>query len=160
MVKMPEIGDVITVDWGLALCQELGLDYLVERLMNHPERYKPFKFDGVSGINDKFLGVLNGGKWHLFTQIALPHDLAFAYGTLGREDEEKQEAEWKVANDRFERECVTIALASPDDAAFARQLVERGGREELHLPWSWGFAHVGVIRENWEMVESLWATSS
>jgi hypothetical protein len=155
-VKLPEIGDIITVDWGLALCQHLGLDYLIKRLQNRPELYKPFKFDGVSFFPDQYLGVLNGGRGELITREALPHDLAFGYGTLEREDPEKKAAEWKIANDRFETDIIKNAYVSPENARMLRQFVEIGGQEKWYLSWCWGFAHANIVQETWAMGRNLW----
>jgi hypothetical protein len=155
-IKMPEIGDVITVDWGLALCQYLGLDYLIERLMDHSELYNPFRFDGVSLFPDEYLGIFNGGRGHLITREALPHDLAFAYGTLEREDPEKKAAEWETSNNRFESDTIRNAHVSPETARMLRRLVELGGREEFHQPWCWGFSHVNIVQEKWGLIGNLW----
>jgi len=155
-MELPQIGEVITVERGLLLCQYLGLDYLIERLQSRHELYRPFKFDGVSFIPDQYMGIFNNGRGDLITRESLAHDLAFAYGTLAREDPDKKTAEWEVANDRFEADIIKNAGVSPANSRLLRQFVEVGGREALHLPWSWGFAHVNIVMEKWNTIRGLW----
>lgn len=36
----PKIGEEITIDQAMMLCDQLGLDHLVKRISEHPEKFK------------------------------------------------------------------------------------------------------------------------
>lgn len=129
-----EIGDIIDVDVGLELCKYFGLEYLSERLMEHPERYSSFKFDGCSGIPDQALSLL-GCKWQDITyQCCLQHDLGYAYGTPGNI------AEKKMVDSFFYQNLIDMAGVKPWIAKIFKKAVELGG-QEWGLSFSWAFAN-------------------
>ena len=140
-IKLPQIGEIITVERGLELCRYFGIDYLVKRLTEHPKDYNEFIFDGASGIRDDLLGLLNDGEWELITnKAALPHDLKYAYGTLAKENSVRARKEKTQADIDFENDCISAGV-SKENAAFLRKVVHIFGQEWIKLPWSWGFAH-------------------
>jgi len=51
-MKLPQINDMITTEQALALCKHFDLDYLIKRSESNPNTYKPWKFDGCSGLHD------------------------------------------------------------------------------------------------------------
>lgn len=129
-----EIGDTITVEMGLELCEHFDLGYLVERLTKYPERYKSFKFDGCSGIPDQSLCLL-GCRWQDITyQCCLQHDLGYAYGMPGNM------AEKKMVDSFFYNNLVDMAGVKPWIAKIFKKAVELGG-QEWGLSFSWAFSN-------------------
>jgi hypothetical protein len=139
MVKIPEIGETITIEWALELCRHFGFDYLVERISANPERYKPWKYDGCSCVLDQLLAtwVGPGHTWRDITdECALPHDLQYAFGDPGNEQEKAR------ADHYFKTRLIIYAGMRPEAAEAFRKLVEWFGQEKYGLDFSWGFARV------------------
>lgn len=135
-MRMPEIGDTITIQWGLDLCRHFGFGYLVDRIEAHPELYKEWKFDGCSGLPDELMGLFTGCNWQDITyQCCLPHDLGYAYGDPGNH-EEKQMVDDKFFDDLRKKVGMRQWLA-----AVFRKVVEIGGAEILGLSFSPAFAY-------------------
>ena len=135
-MTLPKIGDTVTTADALALCQHYHLNYLVDRININPNQYHSWKFDGLSGLPDQLTGFLTGLDWEDLTYLcALPHDLAYAYGELGDENERKQ-ADKKFKSDLIEKAGMKKFLAK-----LFYHAVRIGGKEELGLSFSWGFAN-------------------
>ena len=91
IMKLPEIGDILTTKEALELCRYFGLDYLIERIESDPEKYKDWKFDGCSGLPNKVMGFFTGCDWKDITyKCCLPHDLCYGYGEPGNDIERKR----------------------------------------------------------------------
>lgn len=134
-MKLPEIGDLITTESAIALCGHFGLDYLIARITANPAHYKAWPFDGCSCLPDKFVGFVSLCDWRAITyQCCLPHDLGYAYGDKGNA------AERARVDRKFYNDLVAKAGMQKWMASFFLAGVKMGGREELGLPFSWGFA--------------------
>lgn len=138
-----KIGDTITPEMGLELCKHFGLGYLVERLEGNLDKYKPFIFDGVSGLPDNFAALLaDVDEKDLTYLVALPHDLQFGYGMSGDKIEEA------TVNEAFRDNFLKIG-AEPWRVWIALKLVESVGAEELGFNFCWAFASKETT-EKWE----------
>jgi hypothetical protein len=99
---IPKIDEVITTQRALDLCNHYGFEHLVKRIEENHEAFIDWVFDGASMIpDDLFPQATNIPN---LTEIALKHDLKFAYGALGNK-EEKSDAD-KV----FKEELLKTAL--------------------------------------------------
>ena len=136
-MKLPKIGDTITVLQGLELCRHFNLNYLAERIITNPRNYRPWEFDGCSGVDDhRVLKFIFGDKWRKITfDCCLKHDLKYAYGDID------SKAERKAADDSFNI-CLQISakLKGWQARIFYRAVRIFGGRL-LKAPFSWGFGH-------------------
>ncbi len=131
----PKIGETITTKWAVELCKHFGLDYLVERIRENPDSYKNWIFDGVSVLCDKFAAGVTGVDQEILTnQCALPHDLAYAYGESGNDEERK------AADSKFKADLINKAKMSTFWASIFHHAVRIGGMEELGLSFTWAFA--------------------
>lgn len=105
-MKIPQIGDTITTQWALELCEYFGLDYLVKRIQDNPDAYRDWEFDGCSGFRDQLLRYfkwLIKAAWQDITnECCLPHDLSFAYGDPGNKKE------FKMVNKKFFIDLVKV----------------------------------------------------
>lgn len=136
-VRLPEIGDLITTEWGLELCRHYGLDYLVERITAHPDLFEPWEFDGVSCVPDTVMGIFVG-KGHAWRDVtwkcALPHDLGYAYGEPGNEMERaKLDHDFRVALE-------VHAGMEPEMARIFERMVKTFGKEKYGHSYSFCFA--------------------
>jgi hypothetical protein len=52
-MQLPKINDMITTEQALELCKHFNLDYLIKRIESNADKYKPWKFDGCSGLPDE-----------------------------------------------------------------------------------------------------------
>ena len=131
---LPEIGQRITVAYGLQLCKHFQLDYLAARIAYFPNRYRPFVFDGCSGVDDKvILKKLFKKNWKQITFLCcLIHDLRYAYGDIDNENERK------VADMAF-YQCLRVKAKFRKAWVFYA-LVRLGGGRWLKRSFSWGFA--------------------
>ena len=135
-MEYPEIGDMVTTEQALDLCRRFNLDYLIHRIEAHPEQYKPWKFDGCSGLPDEIMGLFTGCDWRDITyKCCLPHDLCYGYGELGNRMERKR------VDVKFHSDLVTKAGVKEWQAAAFLAGVRIGGAEAFGLSFSWGFAH-------------------
>ena len=73
------------------------------------------------------------------TEICLRHDLGYAYGNPGNE-EERLLVDKKFQNELRDGGASEFAAIAMFDA------VRVGGKEELCLPFSWGFARVAPCK--------------
>jgi hypothetical protein len=134
-VVLPNIGDVITTEEALGLCRHFSLDDLVQRIEDAPEAYKEWKFDGCSCLPDEVMGLFTGCDWQDITyKCCLPHDLRYAYGEPGNENEREQ------ADKAFYNDLVVKGGMKEWCASAFLLAVRLGGAEEFGLSFSWGFA--------------------
>jgi hypothetical protein len=82
---LPKIGQIVTTERALELCEYFGLNHLAERIEDNPDLYKEWKFDGCSMTPDGVLSEVI--KVPSLTEICLRHDLGYAYGEPGNQDE-------------------------------------------------------------------------
>jgi len=137
-MKYPQIGDMITTENALLLCQHFNLDYLVKRIENDPHQYNPWEFDGCSGLPDEIMGLFTGCEWRDITyKCCLPHDLCYGYGEAGNDIERKR------VDVKFYSDLVTKAGMGQWQAAAFLAAVRIAGPEEFGMSFSWGFAHKG-----------------
>ena len=137
IMKLPEIGEIITTERALDLCRHFNLDYLVARIEADPESFTHWKFDGCSCLPDECLGLFTGCKWRDITfHCCLPHDLCYAYGELGNQAERKR-VDAKIYSDLVTKAGMKKWMASAFLAG-----VRTGGAESFGLSFSWGFARV------------------
>lgn len=132
-MQIPKIGDTITNDIAIELCLHYGFDEIVQRIKHSPSMFKPWVFDGASGINDdaligQLLGIPN------IIEIALKHDLQYAYGVL---------------NDRYARKAADMRLKQDilDDGgaelvAQSAYFSVRLGGDVPNTGYQWGFARL------------------
>jgi len=135
-MDLPAIGETVTAAQALELCRHFDLTYLVDRIQANPDHYKSWEFDGCSGLPDELLGLFTGCDWRDITyKCCLPHDLCYAYGELGNE-EERQQVDHQFHDNLVEKAGMSKMLAAAFLAA-----VRVGGHEALGLSFSWGFAN-------------------
>lgn len=136
VMRLPEIGEKIDIPWAIELCHHFQLDYLVQRVEAQPERYKSWEFDGCSGLPDQILGLFTGCKWSDITyKCCLPHDLCYAFGELGNEEERER------VDKQFYQDLVEKAGMKKWQASAFLAAVRVGGVEDFGLSFSWGYAH-------------------
>ena len=127
-MKLPKIGDGIDSDMAIELCRFFDFSILVNRIAEHPERYKRWVFDGASCLPD----VLFSKAFNIphLTEIALRHDLKYAYGEKDNHDE-KLEADWDFRSELLKDGC---------DKVIARIMFKAVRINFTKLPFAWGFA--------------------
>ena len=129
-MKLPEIGETIDNEMAIELCRHFGFEELVQRIEANPESYKPWVFDGASMLPDLIVSRLINVPD--LTEIALKHDLKYAYGVSG-DDEDRLKADYELGVD------LLASGASARVAMIFFGAVQAGGGE-LGLSFSWGFA--------------------
>lgn len=130
----PKIGDIVNTEQALALCMHFELDYLVKRIETFPERYKSWKFDGCSCLPDQVLGFFFKMDWRDITyKCCLPHDLGYAYGEHGNEEEKEK------VDVAFYSHLIEVGMKEWAAKAFL-EAVRIGGAEEFGTNFSWGYA--------------------
>lgn len=135
LMKLPEIGELVTTSRVLELCRHFTLDYLAARIEATPEKFKDWKFDGFSCLQDEALGLFTGCDWRDITyKCCLPHVLCYAYGEPGND------AERKHVDDTFRNGLVTKGGMKEWMAHSFFVGVRVGGAEAFRLSFSWGFA--------------------
>jgi len=85
IAKLPKIGEVVTTERALELCVYYDLNYLAERIEDNPDHFKEWKFDGCSMTPTEILS--KAIKVPSLIEICLRHDLGYAYGDPGNEEE-------------------------------------------------------------------------
>ena len=136
-IELPGINELVTTEKAIKLCEHFKLYHLVNRIKTHPEHYKDWLFDGCSGLPDEILGLFTGCDWKDITyKCCLPHDLGYAYGTLG-DEEERRIVDMKFRGNLLHKAkmpnwCVSIFFSA----------VRVGGAEKLGMSFSWGFANI------------------
>lgn len=135
-IRLPKIGEEITIERGLELCRYFGLDYLVKRLTKHPEYFRTWIFDGCSGLSQEVFRLLCGNKYKIVTfYCCLIHDLEHAYGESGNEEERE------ASNKEFRENLIDLAKFSEQKAWAFYKAVVIGGSDKLNTTWKWGFAN-------------------
>lgn len=137
IAELPKIGEIVTREKALELCEHYGFNHLAKRIEDNPDRFKEWKFDGCSMTPDAVLSELL--KVPSLTEICLRHDLGYAYGYPGNKEERL------MVDGEFQNELLR-AGASEFVAKAMFEAVRIGGKEELCLPFSWGFARVETCR--------------
>lgn len=130
-IKLPKIGDTISTNQALELCKHFKLNYLVTRIQAERDNFESWEFDGASMLYDGAAAEIFNIT-HL-TEIALRHDLKYAYGELGNDEERKQ------ADLVFKQELIADG-ASVIVAGIMYRVVRMGGGSWTHTGFSWGFA--------------------
>lgn len=128
---LPAIGDTISVDRARALCQHYGLANLVTRISTRPGDFKDWVFDGASMLPDDQVAE----HFHIphLIEIALQHDLKYAYGEPGNHDE-------RLRADQDFRQALLVDGADPAVAEAMFKSVRLGGSGVIKTSFSWGFA--------------------
>jgi len=137
IAELPKIGEVVTTERALELCEHFGFSHLVQRIEGNPDLFKEWEFDGCSMTPDAVLSDLI--KVPSLIEICLRHDLGYAYGDPGNE-EERLIVDEKFQNDLLGGGASEFAAKAMFDA------VRIGGKEELCLPFSWSFARVASCK--------------
>ena len=133
-MNFPKIGDRVDTQTALELCRHFNLDYLASRIASDKAAYKPWIFDGCSGIHDEFLGFLTHCDYAITYQCCLPHDLGYGYGEPGNRMERKQ------VDLKFQNDLIAKAGMKGWMAAALYEGVRVGGAEVFGLSFSWAFA--------------------
>jgi hypothetical protein len=131
-MQLPKIGDLVTTEAALSLCDHYGMDKLVKRINRHPEKYRTWIFDGCSLLPDKLVSALT----HIvtLTEICLRHDLRYAYGEPGNV-EERLRADYLLGLELLDGGASALVSKAFFDGV-------RLGGGELGFSFSWGFAHI------------------
>ncbi|MDC9728357.1 MAG: hypothetical protein PSN04_03375 [Methyloprofundus sp.] len=133
MMELPNIGDNIDNQTAIKLCEHYGLDYLVERIQANANAFSVWEFGGASMIPDGlFSAVFNIPN---LTEIALQHDLKYAYGEPGNKEEKLRadlEFELSLLNDGASVEMAKMMFAA----------VDLCGDGFIRTDFSWGFARL------------------
>jgi len=133
IAELPNIGEIVTTERALQLCEHYGFNYLADRIEDNPDLFKEWEFDGCSMTPTKVLSEII--KVPSLTEICLRHDLGYAYGDPGNEEERL------LVDKKFQNE-LRDGGASEFTAKAMFDAVRVGGKEKLCLPFSWGFARV------------------
>lgn len=130
-LNLPQVGDTITIQLAIVLCKHFQLLPLVTRITANPQCYKDWIFDGASLLPDTLFSKL----FHIphLAEIALKHDLKYAYGELDNDAERYQ------ADLTFRQELLNDG-ANPLLAWLMYKAVRIAGGKWLHTSFSWGFA--------------------
>ena len=133
-----KIGDIIRPETALELAKYFKLYYIIERIsVEDLKKYKSFRFDGASCLNDQLASLLAGIDQKIFTyECAMPHDISYYFGRLG-DIKGKELADQKFKNDLIEKAGMKSWLAE-----IFYYAVKIGGAEELGLSFSFGFGRV------------------
>ncbi len=128
---VPAIGERITTQRALALSRHYGIDRVAARIAARPDDFKEWVFDGASILPDEEVAKL----FHIpnLIEIALKHDLKYAYGEPGdTEDREKADDEFRqdLLDDGADRKVADAMYKS----------VRLGGSGIIKTSFSWGFA--------------------
>jgi hypothetical protein len=137
IANLPKIGEIVTTESGLELCEHYGLNYLADRIEDNPDLFKEWEFDGCSMTPTEVLREII--KVPFLTEICLRHDLGYAYGEPGNEEERI------IVDKKFQNELLDGG-ASEFVAKAMFDAVRVGGKEKLCLPFSWGFARVASCK--------------
>ncbi len=135
--KLPKIGEIVTTERAIELCEYYGLNNLAERIEDNPDLFIDWNFDGCSMTPTEVLSELI--KVPSLTEICLRHDLGYAYGDPGNEEE-------RILVDKIFQNELLGGGASAFAAKAMFDAVRVGGKEELCLPFSWGFARVASCK--------------
>jgi hypothetical protein len=134
-MDLPEVGETITTQNALELCRHFDLQYLVDRIEGNPDGYKSWRFDGISGLGDRFAArITRVDRATLSLQCALPHDLRYGYGEPGNK------AERKSADRQFRQDLIAKAEMGRVWARIFYWAVRIGGSERRRTSYSWAFA--------------------
>lgn len=128
---IPKIGDKITTSKALELCKFYGLEYLVKRIQDDEDAFKDWVFDGASMIPDELFSRVFGIPG--LTEMALRHDLKYAYGVPGNTEEKEK------ADNEFKEELLKDGT-SPMIAQLMFKAVDIFGDGAVRTNFSWGFA--------------------
>jgi hypothetical protein len=135
--ELPKIGEIVTTVRALQLCEYYGFNYLADRIEDNPDLFKEWEFDGCSMTPEAVVSELI--KVPSLVEICLRHDLGYAYGDPGNE-EERLLVDKKFQNELIEGGASEFAAKTMFDA------VRVGGKEKLCLPFSWSFARVAPCK--------------
>ncbi len=134
-MNLPKIGETITTELALELCEYFGLDGLMDRISKNPNSYKEWVFDGISVLNDKFAASISCVDQNVLTfECALPHDLRYGYGESGNKKERKD------ADLKFKSDLLNKAKMNKFWAFIFYFTVRTGGAEVWGFSYSWAFA--------------------
>ena len=137
IAELPKIGEIVTAERALELCEQYGFNYLADRIEDNPDLFKEWEFDGCSMTPTEVLSDLI--KVPSLTEICLRHDLGYAYGDPGNE-EERVLVDKKFQNELLDGGASEFVAKAMFDA------VRVGGKEKLCIPFSWGFARVAPCK--------------
>ena len=137
IAELPKIGEIVTTERALELCESYGSGHLAQRIEDNPDLFKEWEFDGCSMTPDAVLSELI--KVPSLIEICLRHDLGYAYGDPGNKEE-------RLIVDRKFQNDLLGGGASEFDAKAMFDGVRVGGKEELCLPFSWSFARVASCK--------------
>jgi len=73
IANLPKIGEIVTTESGIELCEHYGLNYLADRIEDNPDLFKEWEFDGCSMTPTEVLREII--KVPSLTEICLRHDL-------------------------------------------------------------------------------------
>ena len=135
--ELPQIGEIVTTERGLVLCEHYGLNHLAKRIEDNPDQFKEWEFDGCSMTPTDVVSDLI--KVPSLKEICLRHDLGYAYGDPGNEEE-------RLIVDKKFRNELRDGGASEFAAKAMFNAVRVGGKEKLCLPFSWSFARVASCK--------------
>lgn len=131
-MQIPEIGETITNNRAIELCLHYGFDEIVQRIKHSPALFRPWVFDGASGVNDESAGELFNIP--NIVEIALQHDLPYAYGIKGDKHARKK-ADMKLKQDIIDDGAGYVIANS-------FYLAVRLGGDIPGTGYEWGFARV------------------
>ena len=137
IADLPKIGEIVTTERALELCVHYGLNYLADRIEDNPDLFIDWNFDGCSMTPTDVVSDLL--KVPSLKEICLRHDLGYAYGDPGNEEERI------IVDKKFKNE-LRDGSASEFAAKAMFNAVRVGGKEKLCLPFSWGFARVASCK--------------
>ena len=146
IAELPKIGELVTTERALELCEHYGLNHLAKRIEDNPDLFKEWEFDGCSMTPTEALTEII--KVPSLTEICLRHDLGYAYGDPGNE-EERLIVDRKFQNELLDGGASEFAAKAMFDA------VRVGGKEKICLPFSWGFARVARCKPGFGIVSPL-----
>ncbi len=139
-IELPKVGDEITTYRAITLCQHFGFEDLAKRITDNFANYKPWTFDGCTGLPEQLFGFMLNLDPKKLIECCLRHDLKYGYGIPGDEEERDH-------GDRdLTRDFVAIAKMKPWLSVVFYEAVQIGGCEEFGQTWSYGFAMKKVTK--------------
>lgn len=131
----PYLRSTVTTSQAQSLCYQFNLNYIVERMLQNPEIYRDWTFDGVSGLPDWIFRFVGNQKTVTY-YCALPHDLGYAYGQLGNRNERL------MVDRQFYHNLINYGQVHPIIAKICYLVVRVLGSERFGTSYSWGFANL------------------
>ena len=134
MTELPKIGEIITSERAIELCNHFEFYDISRRIGESPEEYLSWEFDGGSKLPDELVARVFNVDESKLIEVFLKHDLWYAYGLPG-DRTSKLKCDWHLGIDLLD-------IGIPEEVARAAVvMVDMFGRMP-ESGFEWGFASV------------------